>query len=75
MPPEQPQRPGLNAAVGTALDAQGTGREAQESTFLAGLDADAKLHGTPAWDALPEPRRAIVAQRALATARTSAEQE
>ncbi|MET7711009.1 hypothetical protein [Streptomyces sp. NPDC005407] len=76
MPPEQqPQRPGLSTAVATALDAQESPTEAASRAFLDSLDSDAKLYGTAAWDALPEGRRAIVAQRALNAARTTSEQE
>ncbi|MBT2450930.1 hypothetical protein J7F03_28420 [Streptomyces sp. ISL-43] len=67
------QRPALQAAVAAALDQQTRGP--QDSSLVAGIDADAKLYGTPAWDALPESRRAIVAQRVLNAARAGAEQE
>ncbi|MBT2391642.1 helix-turn-helix domain-containing protein [Streptomyces sp. ISL-1] len=76
MPPEQEtQRPGLSAAVGAAFAEQPKPQQAEADAFSARIEADAALYGTPAWDALSAGRRAIVAHRALTTARTSAEQE
>ncbi|MEV4863096.1 hypothetical protein [Streptomyces ossamyceticus] len=70
MPPEEP-RPGLSEAVGAQLTGQHTPNADAGNRFLARLDADAKLHGTPAYDALPAAYRARVAARALEVARTA----
>lgn len=75
MPPDNKPRPSLGEAVGARIDAQEDPRADAGSRFLAQLDADAKLHGTPAYDAFPAEYRARVAARALEVARTSAEQE
>ncbi|MEU6706523.1 hypothetical protein [Streptomyces wuyuanensis] len=47
------------------------GGNPSEGASLARLDADAKLYGTPAYDAFPEPYKQRVAARALELARTA----
>lgn len=68
--PDQP-RPTLGEAVAARLTSQQTPNADAERQFLARLDADAKLHGTPAYDALPAEYRARIEARALEVARTT----
>ncbi|ULR50591.1 hypothetical protein [Streptomyces deccanensis] len=70
MPPETP-RPTLSEAVGARFADQKNPNADAERQFAARLDADAKLHGTPAYDALPAEYRARVEARALEVARTT----
>lgn len=78
MPPEQqPQRPGLHAAIGAAVTAQQTRQDTAQApardAFTARIKDDAALYGTPAWDALTAARRELVQQHSLNAARTAQE--
>jgi hypothetical protein len=76
MPPDQqPARPGLGEAVTASMNAQKDPNADASTKFLAQLDADAKLHGTLAYNALPAAYRARVEARALTVARTAAASE
>lgn len=46
---------------------------AAQKQFRDGIEADAKLHGTPAWDALPASRKALVSHHELNKARQTQE--
>ncbi|WP_327430932.1 hypothetical protein [Streptomyces sp. NBC_01236] len=70
MPPETP-RHSLSQAVGATLAAQKDPNADAEGQFLARLDADAKLYGTPAYGAFPAAYRDRIAARALQLARTA----
>lgn len=69
---EQPPR---STNLGAALHAHyAPARQAQDATRQALTDrakADAALHGTPAWDALPAHRKTAAQQHALNTTDTA----
>lgn len=69
---DQPPRP---TNLGAALHAHyAPVRQAQDAAQQALTDrarADAALHGTPAWDALPDHRKTAAQQHALTTADTA----
>ncbi|MFJ6934462.1 hypothetical protein [Streptomyces sp. NPDC101132] len=73
MDPSTNERPSLGEAVGAHLKADQDRAAARpaDASFLARLDADAALYGTPAYDAFPPAYRDRLAARALETARTA----
>ncbi|MFI8106285.1 hypothetical protein [Streptomyces sp. NPDC086023] len=72
MDPSTNGRPSLGEAVGARLKADRDGAaQSAGGRFLARLDADAALYGTPAYDAFPPAYRDRLAARALETARTA----
>lgn len=69
--PDQPRTANIGAAVHAHY---APARQAQEAAGQALTDrakADAALHGTPAWDALPSHRKTAAQQYALTTADTA----
>ncbi|MFD6972187.1 hypothetical protein [Streptomyces sp. NPDC059949] len=73
---DQHRRPDLYGAIGGVLAEQQATADAQAAPereqYAAGLDRDAALYGTPAWDVLPPMRKARVA-RHVATKSTGPE--
>ncbi|MFC1434271.1 hypothetical protein ACEZDB_26890 [Streptacidiphilus sp. N1-3] len=67
----------LGAAVGAQLATQQAAAAAASAParqqYADGIAADAKLYGTPAWEALSPQRRAVVAHHTRAAAQPTTE--